>query len=385
MLQKFELTEYKEMLKQVLDKGYYVQSIQDKILKNIFLKELTIYSNNLCNLHCKHCSYGIPSGNQYLHNKELSEKEIIDFIKNIYEKYKLDIVAFAGREPFFNNKTINIMNKLDELIDKNYKFRYGVVSNGTLVESYLDLLEKNKNLDWFDISLDGDEKIHDSIRGKGVYKKAVENLKEIFKRDIARYKSISSCCHKKNYKVLPRVFEKLYHEIGLQNICIIPYCFTGINEKAYISSKKEFLEFFKEVITNEKLSKLPLDILFDFEWFTLPFLRELYKNKLFSLDDLKLDKEGTPYLLIKNNKSSIILKINILEFNRFLLTSDGYLGAMWIMESLNYWKLAVGNIRDKKIDKEFLRETLRRQFKHMNKNLKQNKDYLVSEVGYEIK
>ena len=123
-----------------------------------------------------------------------------------------------------------------------------------------------------------------------------------------------------------------------------------------------------------------INLLFDFEWFTLPFLKELFEKNLISIDNIELDEESTPYISIKNSKSDILIKINILEFNRFLLTSDGYLGTMWIMESPNYWKLAVGNIRNKKINKEFLRETLKRQFVHINKNLKQNKNILISEV-----
>ncbi|MCK4650519.1 radical SAM protein [Candidatus Pacearchaeota archaeon] len=380
MSQKNKLTEYKETIKEILDKGYYAQSVQDKLIENPSLKELTVCANNLCNLRCKHCSYGIPSGTEFLHDKELSEKETINFIKNISKKHKLNIIAFAGREPFFNNKTTNIMNELDQLISEDYSFRYGAVSNGTLIKPRIDSLKKNKNLDWIDISLDGDEKIHDSIRGKGVYRKAVASLRELLEKKISRYIGISTCCHKDNYKVLPELFEKLYHEIGLRNICILPYVFTGMNEKGFTSSKENFLNFFKKMTTNNELGKLPLNILFDFEWFTIPFLKELFEKDLISLDNLELDEEETPYILIENNKSTILIKINILEFNRFLLTSDGYLGTMWIMESLDYWKLAVGNIRDKKIDKEFLRETLKRQFAHMNKNLKQNKEILISEV-----
>jgi len=379
-MELYKIEEFKQQLRELLINGHYTKEIQNKALENPFVKELCVYINNLCNLNCKHCSYCIPSGTQYLHKPELTEQEFADFISEHLGDNDSGVVAFAGREPFFNDKIIKVLDKLDNLIENGGKFRYGVVSNGTLIKPYFQELKQNKNLNWIDISLDGDEKTHDFIRGQGVYKKAIESLKGLVDEKVVKFVGISTCCYKGNYPVLPVLFEKLYYEIGLKNICVLPYVYTGKNQKEFISSRKEFMEFYKKLINDEKLSKLPLNLLFDFEWFTIPFVQELYKNNLISMDDLKLDKEGTPYIAFKKGKMSIYLKFTMLEFNRFLLFPDGYFGTMFISETQKYYELATCNIKDKKIDKEVLKETLRRQFTHFNKNLKQHKEVLLSEI-----
>lgn len=379
-MQNNNLQKHKDMFKELIDRGHYTREIQQHFLERASFNELSIYINNLCNLNCKHCSCGFPSGTQYLHSKELSTTELVNFIDKNLSSQENSIVAFAGREPFFNNKILDVLQELDKLVGKGSKFRYGIVSNGTRIQSYFSQLKENKHLNWVDISLDGDEKTHDSIRGEGVYNKAVKSLKELINKKIVNYVGISTCCHKDNYKVLPTLFENLYSEIGLKNICILPYVYTGKNEEEFLSSKKEFSEFFKKLIDNEVISRLPLTILFDFEWFTIPFVQELHEKGLFSIEDLKLDGEGTPYVIVKNGESKFYLKFTLLESNKFFLFPDGYFGTMFLTETKNYWKLATCNIREGEITDEVLKETLRRQFEHINKNLKQNREVLISEI-----
>lgn len=52
--------------------------------------------------------------------------------------------------------------------------RITLSTNGILIPEYISLLRKN---DGIQVSVDGDEEIHDYIRGKGSYQKAVEALK----------------------------------------------------------------------------------------------------------------------------------------------------------------------------------------------------------------
>jgi len=46
-------------------------------------------------------------------------------------------------------------------------------SNGILIPEFISLFDK---VDSVQISIDGDEDVHDFIRGKGVYSKAVQTL-----------------------------------------------------------------------------------------------------------------------------------------------------------------------------------------------------------------
>lgn len=83
-----------------------------------------------------------------------------------------DILLWGGEPllcPFFE--------KLVRLLRIN-GFRLGVVTNGTLIDRYADLL--GQEFHHIYVSIDGDREVHDKIRGKGVYEKVTQNLRLIY-------------------------------------------------------------------------------------------------------------------------------------------------------------------------------------------------------------
>lgn len=370
-MQKFNLDKYKLSLKEILNKGAYPKSFQDCALKNPVIRELSIYINNICNLRCKHCSCRLPSGQEYLKDQELTIDELARFIENVSSS--LQVVAIVGREPFVNSKTMELLGRLNDLVQNGKKFRYGVVTNGTLLRPYLGLIAKNKGVNWVDVSVDGTEAVNDSIRGKGVFRESVNNLKEMVNNRIPPYVGVSICCHKGNYRAIPKLIKMLHAKIGLRNISLVPFVYTGFNEQqSFISSKDDFIGFIKGLTNSNSLSKCDINIFFDLEWFTIPLVKELVSENIFSIDSLELDDEGSPFVLLKKGKLNVFLRLTLLEMDKFLLMPDGYLGTMPITESTKYWELSGGNIRDIKISKELLAGILKRQFAHMNNNLKNN-------------
>lgn len=133
-----------------------------------------------CNLNCLHCCVGGGS----IDPKELNTKEVIDIITNLKSnKEKLTYIHFLGGEPF-SRPDINEI--LEHCI--NNKIGIGLTTNGTYKMDYLyEFLEKKTNYPLVILfSLDGpNENTNDSIRGKNVFNRCIENIKKIssYKKD----------------------------------------------------------------------------------------------------------------------------------------------------------------------------------------------------------
>lgn len=113
-----------------------------------------------CNSKCRYC--GIKYG-----GKELTTKEIFYIIDKVAKDcIHIDLL---GGEPL-------LRKDIDEIIDYASKkdILLQVTTNGSLVENHLDALRK---VDMLVVSLDGDERTNDKIRGKGGYRKAIRALK----------------------------------------------------------------------------------------------------------------------------------------------------------------------------------------------------------------
>ena len=133
---------------------------------------------SLCWQITKKCNYNCPfclSGQQELYELPLEKiKEIID----ILAAANLIRIDFTGGEPMMRKDFMEIIK---------YASSKGIetliTSNGSVYSDEIakTLLETNTLLL---ISLDGDEETHDKSRGKGAYKRAVENIKKYRKMNV---------------------------------------------------------------------------------------------------------------------------------------------------------------------------------------------------------
>jgi len=114
-----------------------------------------------CNLRCKHC-YDIFDGH---HRITLEDEDMI--IRNLKET-KCKRVTLSGGEPLLIGENLFLFaNKI-----KTQGIEVVMVTNGTLVEKYPPSFYRV--FEHIQISLDGPEKIHEVIRGKGTYQKAIK-------------------------------------------------------------------------------------------------------------------------------------------------------------------------------------------------------------------
>jgi MoaA/NifB/PqqE/SkfB family radical SAM enzyme len=115
---------------------------------------------NVCNLHCSHCYWWLNRKEDYL---DLSPEDWRKTIRSTFKKQKLFVVTLVGGEPTMRPDIIDVF--CEEM-----PRRICVVTNGYFP------LRRIKNLYFYWVSLDGTQKAHDAIRGKGSYAKTKSNI-----------------------------------------------------------------------------------------------------------------------------------------------------------------------------------------------------------------
>lgn len=126
---------------------------------------LDLHLVDFCQLDCKHCY--LNKGNRVMP---------LDMLRAICEDFfqtdfplPQSVIILSGGEPLLHPNFIGACNIVRKLIG-----HVSLTTNGILIPKYIYTFERN---DGIQVSVDGDEKAHDFIRGKGSYEKAVRALK----------------------------------------------------------------------------------------------------------------------------------------------------------------------------------------------------------------
>jgi len=119
-----------------------------------------------CNLQCLHCIIG--DNTQY----ELTTKESLDAIFSIV-RLGGKTLRITGGEPLVRNDLIMVLKEASSL-----GLRLELITNGTLLNTFL-LGSVCDYISRIAISIDGNQKLHNHIRGAGTYQKSITAIKNI--------------------------------------------------------------------------------------------------------------------------------------------------------------------------------------------------------------
>lgn len=160
---------------------------------------------NVCNLHCEHCYWWLNRKEE----KDLTLEQWKNIIDEKFKKNHVFMVTLVGGEPLMRKDVI-------EMFVKEFPKRACVVTNGTYPIPYL------KDIYFYWISIDGDKKTHNQIRGDNAWESTRKNVINYVKsngknawKDIWITMTINS----KNYKTIETVIDdwKDYsNKIGFQ-------------------------------------------------------------------------------------------------------------------------------------------------------------------------
>jgi radical SAM protein with 4Fe4S-binding SPASM domain len=145
-------------------------------------KQIDIELTNRCNLKCDMCWFhGTEGIGDRYKGKELTTSELCKLISQ-FADYRPQIYL-GGCEPFVR---VDFLPVLEHIKDLNLSATF--TTNGTLLDSDKIGEIVNLGVDQIIFSIDGNEEIHDQIRGKGVFRKVTSNIKELAKYRMGKNK-----------------------------------------------------------------------------------------------------------------------------------------------------------------------------------------------------
>ncbi len=127
-----------------------------------------------CNLRCSHCYIYKQETEQWEMNKlpEETHDHKYGLIQRVKQQHpRIVHSTLVGGEPLMPRVAEPLTRRITKLFPLNW-----IVTNGTfpIPEDY----DTPKSLTTFILSLDGQEELHDSLRGKGIFRKAMNNIED---------------------------------------------------------------------------------------------------------------------------------------------------------------------------------------------------------------
>ena len=183
----------------------YRRKLYEKpILKDLFL-EVTLK----CNARCEHC--GSSCGDTILKD-EISAKSLKKTLKDISEKYNANeiLLNITGGEPLVRKDLFDIMKYASSL-----GFRWGMTTNGMLINDEIINKMIETNMETISISLDGLKKTHESFRKvPNSFDKIINNIKKLQQIPSIKIVQVTTVANKKNIRELEDIY-KLMKELKI--------------------------------------------------------------------------------------------------------------------------------------------------------------------------
>jgi len=148
-----------------------------------------------CNLHCDYCEVWQQPGD------EMDTDQILRLIDEIAEA-GTERLSLGGGEPMLRRDVGTIINHA-----KQRSLTVNLVSNGRGIPRRIDELA---GLDFLAVSLDGPAEIHDQVRGKGAFKRAIEASRAARAAGIEVW--TTTVLTRRNIDLLPEIIELAQRE-----------------------------------------------------------------------------------------------------------------------------------------------------------------------------
>ena len=178
-----------------------------------------IHLSESCNLRCKHC-YQESSGKSPL----LTPSDVDDILtqaRMVATARGFDELAvnLTGGEPLL---IPNIKEYIEVVLKKADKML--LLTNGTMIdEKMVDYFKEKSNIR-IQVSIDGTKEVHDNIRGKGSFDKAIRGINLLSKAEIPC--SVACTIHSDNYEMVDEII-KVADKAGADRIWFDRYVPCG--------------------------------------------------------------------------------------------------------------------------------------------------------------
>jgi len=192
------------------------------------LRYLELQITNKCNLSCRHCYINLPlsrgkrrsnrqksRGFSGRSHSELPVRQVCNLLEEFEEMQGLRVLITGG-EPLLHSRFEEINQMLPQFF-----FRKVLFTNGVLLDKKRI---KNLHVDEIQISIDGFETAHDTLRGKGTYSAAMKAVR--YSLDYGFHVSIATMVHPRNLKDFDEM-DSLFKGMGIKEWTVDIPCISG--------------------------------------------------------------------------------------------------------------------------------------------------------------
>lgn len=178
-----------------------------------------------CNLKCKFC---------YNSQNPLISEKIFDIIERVHEQGVMEVILTGG-EPISHPRFEEILDKCCTYFDKVM-----VQTNGTLINSEIAKLLKNKGVYGVNVSLHGGKSLHEKLTlVEGSYEQAYYAIRQLTMHEINTASNF--VLTSENVSDFPTTIREL-HDIGVNGMTLTRFTPTGVGaDNAYLSISAEQL------------------------------------------------------------------------------------------------------------------------------------------------
>lgn len=208
-------TDDKEFLDYCIEEGI-LSSLKDILKRPPVIKSpepslryLELQITERCNLRCRHC---------YIKENrpvELALRDIKRVLREFEELQGLRVLI-SGGEPLLHSEFERLNDILPDFFLRKVLFTNGILLNREIL--------KRLNVDEIQISIDGLERGHEALRGKGTFKKAMNSLELAIKEGFDV--SVATMVHRDNLDEFDGM-ERLFKDLGIKEWNVDVPCATG--------------------------------------------------------------------------------------------------------------------------------------------------------------
>ncbi|MCP4353630.1 MAG: radical SAM protein [Desulfobacterales bacterium] len=208
-----------------------------------------------CNLRCSHCYQESYQG------KELNFSELLSILEQFREFLKAPCVngnppikghiTVTGGEPFVRKDFPDLLNVFAE---HQQEFSFAVLTNGTLIDAAMARHLAELNPRFVQVSIEGSQKTHDLIRGRGNFERTATAVKHLVQAGIRTL--ISFTAHRGNFREFPQV-ARLGRRLKVFRVWadrLIPSG-SGAELQNQVLSPDETREFFEIMLKERKAAQ----------------------------------------------------------------------------------------------------------------------------------
>jgi hypothetical protein len=184
------------------------------LMQSANLREVGVDTNMICNLKCQYC---------YLDDRAEAKGTVpVDTLTERFSALALSgtkLFAFIGKEPLSDDRAVRVAEALNVFRRGGPTFRTGMVTNGTLVERWIDRLV-DADLSYIDISIDGLTDDENRLRGRSVSDRVRSGVRAILSSPLGDRFATATVLTEASLNAYPAFVSAMFDE-G------VPTCFSS--------------------------------------------------------------------------------------------------------------------------------------------------------------